>query len=132
MTARDLARFGQLVADGGVWGTEQLVSAEWIDASLQPAVPADDWEADSSFDNYGYGWWLREGAAVGYGKDGQYLYVDPGRRVVIVRLGESQGGIGWVDILEEVAAAVGRRVRRSHFDTGAAPNVRVARGSNQG
>ncbi|HEX6947120.1 MAG TPA: serine hydrolase [Acidimicrobiia bacterium] len=105
MTARELARFGQLVVNGGEWGGEQLISPEWIAASLEPAVPEDEWAAyaDSAFDNYGYGWWLTESAAVGFGKDGQYLYVDPDRRVVVVRLGDSQGGIGWVEILARVA-----------------------------
>lgn len=106
MTARDLARFGQLVADGGVWDGEQLISSGWIDDSLRPATPAPEWRglySGSPFRNYGYGWWLTSSAAVGNGKDGQYLYVDPARRVVIVRLGESDGGIGWVDILTEVA-----------------------------
>lgn len=104
-TARDLARFGQLALDEGVWGGEQLIPAGWIDSSFQSLTPADEWEADSPFAGYGYGWWLTGDAAVGYGKDGQYLYVDPARRVVVVRLGESQGGIGWVDILAGVAEA---------------------------
>lgn len=110
MTARDLARFGQLVVDRGQWIGEQVVPAEWIDQSLQPAVPNEEWEdyADSAFDNYGYGWWLTDSAAVAFGKDGQYLYIDRERGIVIVRLGESQGGIGWVDILEQVAEYTAR------------------------
>ena len=109
MTARDLARLGQLVSDRGEWQGSQLVSSEWIDASVEPATPTDEWDtdySDSPFVNYGYGWWLTDVAVVGFGKDGQYLYVDPDRDVVVVRLGESQGGIGWVEILSEVAEAV--------------------------
>jgi CubicO group peptidase (beta-lactamase class C family) len=106
MTARDLARFGQLVLDDGLWEGERLVSSQWLRASFEPAYEMDRWPldyADSPLVSYGYGWWLTGEAWVALGKDGQYLYVDPARDTVIVRLGESQGDIGWVDILRQVA-----------------------------
>lgn len=106
MTARDLARFGELVVRDGLWEGEQLVSAQWLQSSFQPAYQEDRWPldyADSPLVNYGYGWWLTGDAWIALGKDGQYLYVDPARDAVIVRLGESQGDIGWVDILKQVA-----------------------------
>lgn len=110
LTARDLARFGQLVLDDGRWGDRQLLSATWLEASFQPAYDAGRWPADyedSPLANYGYQWWLTEDAWVALGKGGQYLYVDPARRVVIVRLGENQGDLGWTEILRQVAETSG-------------------------
>jgi len=110
LTARDLARFGQLVLNHGEWDDQQLLSATWLEASFQPSYRTGRWPtdyADSPLVNYGYQWWLTEDARVALGKGGQYLYVDPVRQVVIVRLGETQGDLGWVDILRQVAETVG-------------------------
>jgi CubicO group peptidase (beta-lactamase class C family) len=109
LTARDVARFGQLILNDGGWGEEQLVSPDYLVASFTPAYGADSWPHDyesSLLTNYGYQWWLiGEEAIVAVGKDGQYLYVHPGNNVVVVRLGESQGGIGWIDILHQIATS---------------------------
>jgi CubicO group peptidase (beta-lactamase class C family) len=50
---------------------------------------------------------LTEDAYVALGKGGQYLYIDPTRQVVVVRLGRADGGIGWIDVLSQVADATG-------------------------
>ncbi len=106
LTAEDLARFGQLVLDDGAVEGQQVISPEWLAASFTPAYDASRWPADyagSALANYGYQWWLTDEAVLALGKDGQYIYIDPNRDVVIVRTGTSQGGIGWVDLLQEVA-----------------------------
>ena len=109
LTARDLARFGQLILNKGSWGDEQLVSSDYLEASFTPAYSADQWPADyedSHLTSYGYQWWLiGDEAVVAFGKDGQYLYVHPSHNVVIVRLGESQGGVGWIDILHQIGTS---------------------------
>jgi CubicO group peptidase (beta-lactamase class C family) len=110
LTARDLARFGQLVLNQGEWGGQQVLSASWLEASFQPSYDTGRWPEDyddSPVVNYGYQWWLTEDAWVALGKGGQYLYVDPVRHVVIVRLGETQGDLGWVDILRQIAETAG-------------------------
>jgi CubicO group peptidase (beta-lactamase class C family) len=107
-TARDLARFGHLILREGDWRGEQLLPAGWLEASFEPGFSADRWPSDyddSPVVNYGYEWWLTEDARVAIGKGGQYLYVDPVRDIVIIRLGETQGDLGWVDILRQVAEA---------------------------
>lgn len=109
LTARDLARFGQLVLNQGEWEGRQLLSPGWLEASFRPGYPADRWPTayeDSPLVNYGYQWWLTEDARVALGKGGQYLYVDPVRQVVIVRLGETRGKLGWVDVFDQVAEAI--------------------------
>lgn len=94
--------------DGGVVDGRRVVSAEWLEASFTPAYRPGEWPddyADSALSSYGYQWWLLADSAVAaVGKDGQYLYVDPRSDVVVVRTGTSQGGIGWLDLLREVAA----------------------------
>lgn len=108
LTARDLVRFGQLALDEGGWQGEELLSAGWLKASFEPGFSADRWPSeyfDSPIINYGYEWWLTEDARVAIGKGGQYLYIDPARQLVMVRLGETQGDLGWVDILRQVAEA---------------------------
>ena len=107
MTARDLARFGWLVAQNGEWAGEQLMPADWLDASLTPGFSEDRWPDDydgSPLVNYGYQWWLLDdGAALALGKAGQYLYVDRDDDIVIVRLGEDQGDVSWVDLIQGLA-----------------------------
>jgi hypothetical protein len=53
------------------------------------------------------GWLTRAGARLGLGKDGQYLYIDPERRVVIVRQEESTGDFSSVELFEQLAVSAG-------------------------
>lgn len=110
MTARDLARFGQLAVQSGVWDDRRLLSEAWLEASFTPGFTADRWPEDLSgsvLANYGYQWWLLDdGSPLALGKAGQYLYVDRDDRVVIVRLGESQGETSWATLIEELADAL--------------------------
>lgn len=102
MTARDLARFGQLMLDQGQWGDQQVIPREWVGASLNPRFGGWPSEyASSPLVNYGYGWWHTDsGAWVALGKDGQYLYVDPVGEWVIVRQGQGTGDFSWVEAFE--------------------------------
>lgn len=54
ITARDLARFGLLFLNGGLWDGAQVVPAEWVRESLQPHVNRKD-ELD-----FGYMWWSQD------------------------------------------------------------------------
>jgi CubicO group peptidase (beta-lactamase class C family) len=60
LTARDMARFGQLYLDGGQFEGDQIVPADWVDDSLS-IYSEDAWQyrvgknwRDSA---YGYQWW---------------------------------------------------------------------------
>ena len=114
-TCADLARFGQMMLDGGKSQGKQIVSSAWVAAATgRPST-----ELNSG---YGYLWWLnREGAytnplvatnlaaasdpttargrivpgapqdmywALGLGN--QLVQVDPGTRTVVVRLGTAE------------------------------------------
>lgn len=83
---RDLAKFGQLVVDGGRWHGRQVVSAGWIGEMTRPQAQADD-DAE-----YGYQWWRlhfkHDGQDVAVwamsGNGGNYVFVWPQRRLVAV------------------------------------------------
>ena len=60
-TARDMARFGQLYLDGGVYEGKQVIPAEWVTASLQ-SYTQDAHTTDTvgrylGDIGYGYQWW---------------------------------------------------------------------------
>ncbi len=109
--ARDLARFGQLYLQNGLWDGERLISEEWIDFVRTPA-PATLGRGS----RYGGQWWLvPEGrddvpkdAYTTNGNRGQYTVVVPSHNIVIVRRGLDYGRQGfnpW-DMTREVLKAV--------------------------
>ena len=109
--ARDLARFGLLYLQGGLWHGERLISEDWIDFVRTPAPSLAD---DGNF--YGGQWWLvpdgrtdvPRNAYSTAGNRGQYVIVVPSHDLVIVRRGLDYGAQGfdrW-DLTREVLKAV--------------------------
>jgi len=122
----DMARFGLLALEGGRWGTDQVVSADYMAAATSPST---DLNAA-----YGYLWWLnaRDGwvhpdprrdtsaafwpdapldayAALGLGN--QVVAVLPSHDLVVVRLGrrDAAGAEGPAGVLiNDLAAALTR------------------------
>ena len=82
LSARDLARVGLLMNQGGVWQGEQLLPADWLAQSTSVQV---DMGPTAPFD-YGYLWWLprRLGGWLALGNYGQYLLCLPSRDLVVV------------------------------------------------
>ena len=59
LSARDLARVGQLVAQRGAWDGEQVVSEAWIDEMLEVHTTLEEVRAHRRVPfAYGYMWWL--------------------------------------------------------------------------
>jgi CubicO group peptidase (beta-lactamase class C family) len=58
LSARDLARFGQLYARGGIWDGRVVVPPDWIAQSVTPR----SFEARVGM-NYGYMWWIGGGSS---------------------------------------------------------------------
>jgi CubicO group peptidase (beta-lactamase class C family) len=107
-TARDWARVGQVLLNGGEYAGRRIVAADWIERMVSPA-PVSPW----------YGWqvWLADNEAVNpraelqsagsayarsepflapdvyylSGRGAQRVYVVPSRALVIVRLGPALG-----------------------------------------
>ena len=111
--ARDLARFGLLYLNGGVWHGERLISEDWIEFTRTPAPATAD---TGNF--YGGQWWLvpdgrddvPKTAYSTAGNRGQYVIVVPDQDLVIVRRGLDYGRQGfdrW-DLAREVLKAFDR------------------------
>lgn len=82
-TLRDFARVGAMMLDGGRGNGRQIVPAEWVDLSTRPL------EAPGADRPNGYGmqWWtFGETAYSAVGLQGQFIFVDPATRTVVVKL----------------------------------------------
>jgi len=97
-TARDLARFGQLYVQDGVWEGERLLPEGWRAFVSTPSGP----QPPTGAFGYGATFWVMnrsEGvpadAFAAFGNRGQYVVIVPSRNVVIVRRGEDPAGKGF-------------------------------------
>ncbi|PWK57282.1 serine hydrolase domain-containing protein [Roseicyclus mahoneyensis] len=90
LTTRDYARFGQMIAQDGVWQGTRILPEGWVTESTAPSAPT----APGAI-GYGYQWWVPVGAGPGQfmarGIYGQYLYIDQPRGVVIATNGADRG-----------------------------------------
>ncbi|MCV2894526.1 serine hydrolase domain-containing protein [Lentibacter sp. XHP0401] len=82
LTTRDYARFGQMVAQNGLWDGTQVVPAAWIAESTRPSAKTAEGNTQ-----YGYQWWMpadaRQGEFFARGVYGQYIYINQPLGVVI-------------------------------------------------
>jgi CubicO group peptidase (beta-lactamase class C family) len=92
-TAHDPARLGMLYLNDGVWNGRRLLPPGWARFVATPA-PAQPDSAASGGPGYGAFFWLygpRQGLPEGTyameGNRGQYVFIVPSRRMVIVRRG---------------------------------------------
>ncbi|MFT4136712.1 serine hydrolase domain-containing protein [Microbacterium sp.] len=92
-TARDLARVGRVVLDGGRGPGGRVVSAEWIDAIMRGGDPAamagQPFPGGFARGSYTRQWWCtgnERGNVSGIGIHGQNLWLDPVTDAVIVKL----------------------------------------------
>lgn len=97
-TLRDYGRFGQFVLNDGVIDGTSILPAGWRDEAGHPSAQAPQAAYGKLYPGYaagyGYQWWsfpsgsaalpFHDGAFSGKGIYGQYLYVNPKERVVIV------------------------------------------------
>lgn len=88
ITTEDLARFGQLYLQKGVWGGRQLLPEAWINEATKAQISNGD-DADSDWaQGYGYQFWrCRHNAYRGDGVFGQYCIVMPEPGVVLAITG---------------------------------------------
>jgi hypothetical protein len=115
-TARDWARLGQLYLQDGVWNGERVLPEDWNDYVAAPAGASDN--------QYGAQFWLnrdgqtRERFFPGVtdemyffaGHEGQYTFIIPDKRMVIVRTGMTRGESAMqavAPLIKEIYDAVG-------------------------
>lgn len=77
ITPRDMARFGFLYLNRGIWDDKQVISAAWIDESIAP-----------NFNNYSYLWWLRENDGIpifsALGSGGNVICCIPQKDLIVI------------------------------------------------
>jgi CubicO group peptidase (beta-lactamase class C family) len=91
-TLRDYARFGQFILNNGRWNGQPLLPAGWVAEATQPDRPQvmpgklhEGWTL-----GYQYQWWVFPdgpdslGGFTAQGINGQFLYVNPEEKLVIV------------------------------------------------
>ncbi|TGN67104.1 class C beta-lactamase-related serine hydrolase [Paracoccus liaowanqingii] len=84
-TLRDYARFGQFFLEGGMIDGQPVLPEGWTETAGQPQVLTGGAQID-----YGYMWWpgwtepsIADGAYAAIGIQGQTIYINPARGVVI-------------------------------------------------
>ncbi len=94
MTARDMARLGQLYLQDGMWGGERLLPPDWLSFVTTPDLAQPDGDL-----GYAGSFWLLGGvdgapadAFAGLGNRGQIMVIVPSRELVIVRRGFDVAG----------------------------------------
>ena len=108
LSTRSMVKFGQLFIAGGVWQGQQIISAEWVDRSVEPRtlLPWDDTSG------YGYQWWIdrlsvngepiESYSTRGYG--GQIIICVPSLQLVVAFTGQNYGGdafSGPIELMEQ-------------------------------
>ncbi|MBK7029291.1 MAG: serine hydrolase [Bacteroidales bacterium] len=103
--ATDFARIGQLVLDTGQFNQKQVISREYMMEATSPAT----WlvnESGEKCDWYGYQFWrlTYKGMNIIYARGilGQYIFVIPELKTVVVRLGHKRSEIKRGNVPEDV------------------------------
>lgn len=80
-TLRDWGRVGLMMQNGGR-AKATIVSREWVEASTAPSA------AETESGGYGFQWWTTPGspAYMATGLQGQFIFVNPESRTVVVKL----------------------------------------------
>lgn len=97
--ARDYAKIGRLYLNKGNWNGKQIIPESWVNESTKI-----DTTGGSAW-NYQYQWWIasEQGDFYARGMLGQFVYVNPEKKLIIVRLGERGSGIDWPKVFMSIA-----------------------------
>ena len=106
-SARDWARMGQLMLNGGTLNGHRIVTEQWVTRATQPNTSANE-------KAYGFQWWLNSGddqirfpdlpseAFFANGNRQQIVMVIPSQESVILRLGWTEGSYPVNDRFREI------------------------------
>ncbi len=109
-TPREMGKLGQLVANGGMWNGEQIVSEDWIDEMTTGKVP--NASPESSDDPaFGYLWWVNSERDVVYtmGHGGQFIMVNREKNLTIVMTSEQHPAYEF-GLLPDAATSIYERI----------------------
>lgn len=84
ISAEDMARIGMMMANGGRWKGQQIVSEAWVNESTQPY--SKDSGGNEPCDMYSYLWWndTQHQTYWASGWGGQFMIVDRKNKLVVV------------------------------------------------
>lgn len=98
----NLVSIGKLILNDGKYKGRTIVPREWIDRITHIEVREPTY-IDGQY--YNYHWrGIDDNIIYAKGLFGQYLYIDKTRGTIILRLGKSEGGVQWLDVLGKLAA----------------------------
>ena len=99
--ARDFAKIGRLYLNKGNWNGKQIVTKNWVEQSTKAE------NKNGSVQYYQHQWWLptANGDFMAEGILGQFVYVNPSKNLIIVRLGKNEGSADWWNIFTTLASA---------------------------
>ena len=98
--AIDFAKIGRLYLHQGEWQGQEIVQPDWVRQSTE----MDTTKGSAWF--YQYQWWLPTNTGDFYadGLLGQFIYVNPAKKLIIVRLGKDFGkGLDWPQLFVGLA-----------------------------
>lgn len=99
---RDMARFGLMFANKGMVDGVQVIPRDWVEEATAPTTVSIG-RNDSLEQNYNYYWWvLPDGKFSAQGAQGQYVFVSPESKTVIVRMGHTEI-TAWPSLLSELS-----------------------------
>ena len=104
--ARDYARVGMAILNGGFAGSTRIISRDWLDRMNTPVVSLDH--------GWGYAaqvWHPYPGTAMALGLYGQFIFIDPESRTVIVKLSDNPPGSDTEEPTAEVLYALAKSKR---------------------
>jgi CubicO group peptidase (beta-lactamase class C family) len=90
-TAIDYAKIGRLYLNKGNWNGKQLVPEVWVKDSWTYKNPVYKQRS------YCYQWWGESDSQfVADGHNGQYIFTDTKKKIVIIRLGYTRDNFAWM------------------------------------
>lgn len=97
--AVDFAKFGRLYLDGGQWENREIISNQWIRESLTVENDSRDIQGYP----YTYFWRVTDDHAFfAKGLLGQFIYVNPQKNIIIIRIGSKAGNLYWPEFFKRI------------------------------
>lgn len=100
---RDFAKFGRLYLNNGNWNGKQIISEKWVKKSVTYAQLRTPNSKLPTF-YYNYQWRVgNKGDYFAKGAKGQFIYVYPAKKIIIVRTGDDYGIENWENVFRYIS-----------------------------
>ncbi|MGO4183985.1 serine hydrolase domain-containing protein [Paenibacillus sp. TAF43_2] len=100
ITTEDIAKFGQLYLQKGVWNEQRLLQEDWVDEATSAQISNGDGGVSDWAQGYGYQFWrCRHGVYRGDGAFGQFCIVMPEQNAVLAMTSGTNDLQGILDVV---------------------------------